>query len=202
MPYNKATHYADSENILESEVGLVTKTGLAKQEDASTIDNRKVIKAGTLFNDAEDEYEAVANPVADDYELVTPGGTENPTEEGWYKKSGSDYVLSDDTAVTDNVDYYKLVPGDNPKAEGWYESDGSDGYEATTDTSVDESKTYYEKTYTASGLFGVVFHDYDMTDYETKPIAVVVAGRLKADKVSSDAISAKTDLAAQGLYLV
>ncbi|MBQ3301759.1 MAG: hypothetical protein IJH04_06420 [Eggerthellaceae bacterium] len=201
MPYNKVTKYADSENILESEVGLVTKTGLAKQSDASTGDGRTVIKAGALFDDSEDEYTAVANPTADSYEAVTPAGTENPSEEGWYEKSGSTYTASTDTSVSDQKTYYALVPGDNPKTEGWYEKSGST-YTASTDTSVDESKTYYEKTYPASNLFGVVLHDYDMTDYEEKPIAVVVAGRLKTDKVSSAAVSAKSDLAAQGLYLV
>ena len=165
MAYNKVTHYGDSENILESEIGLVTKTGLAKQSAASTIDGRKVIKAGSLFDDSTDEYTAVENPTADSYEAVTPVGTENPTTEGWYEKSGSTYS-------------------------------------ATTDTSVDGTKTYYEKSYTASNLYGVVLHDYDMTDYDEKPIAVVVAGRLKSDKVASAVVSAKATLAAQGLYLV
>ena len=201
MAYNKVTHYGDSENILESEIGLVTKTGLAKQSAASTIDGRKVIKAGSLFDDSTDEYTAVDSPTADSYEAVTPEGTENPTEEGWYEKSGSTYSLSDDTSIGQDVTYYELVPGDNPKTEGWYEKSGRT-YSATTDTSVDGTKTYYAKTYTASNLYGVVLHDYDMTDYDEKPIAVVVAGRLKSDKVASAVVSAKSTLAAQGLYLV
>lgn len=154
MAYNKVTKYADSENILESEVGLVTKTAQADKAMASEIDGRKVIKAGTLYNDTEDSYEA-----------VTPAEGDNPKEKGWYTKSGSTYTL-------------------------------------TTDTTVQSGTTYYEKTHDATGMYGVVFLDYDMTDYEEKPISVVVAGRLKADKVSSEAVSAKSDLAAQGLYLV
>lgn len=109
MAYNKVTQYGDSENILESEIGLVTKTVQAAQSMASAVDGRKVIKAGALFDD------------------TAEGGT---------------------------------------------------------------------------GMYGVVLHDYDMTDYDEKPIAIVVQGRLKADKVSSEAASAKSDLAARGLYLV
>ena len=201
MPYNKVTSYQESENILDSEIGLVVKTGLAKQADASTVGSRKIIKAGALFDDSTDEYTAVSDPVADSYAEVTPVGTENPTTEGWYEKSGSTYTLSDDTSVGENVTYYALVPGDNPKTEGWYEKSGS-VYSASNDTSVNTSKTYYAKTYTASNLYGVVFEDCDMTDYDKKPIAVAVAGRLKAGKVSSEAVSAKSTLAAQGLYLV
>jgi hypothetical protein len=154
MAYNKVTQYGDSENILESEIGLVTKTVQAEQSMASTVDNRKVIKAGALFNDTADTYEA-----------VTPESGDNPKEKGWYTKSGSTYTL-------------------------------------TTDTTVQSGTTYYEKTRTATGMYGVVLHDYDMTDYDEKPIAIVVQGRLKADKVSSAAVSAKSTLAAQGVYLV
>lgn len=49
------------------------------------------------------------------YDAVTPAGTENPSEEGWYERSGESpaYV-----------------------------------YTLSTDTTVDELKTYYEKTVT------------------------------------------------------
>lgn len=47
------------------------------------------------------------------YDAVTPVGTENPSEEEWYERSGSV---------------------------------GSYVYTLTTDTTVDETKTYYEKT--------------------------------------------------------
>ena len=46
---------------------------------------------------------------AGSYVAVTPVGTENPTEEGWYEKSGNDYVLSDDTTVTQGVTYYRKL---------------------------------------------------------------------------------------------
>lgn len=40
------------------------------------------------------------------YTAVTPVGTENPSEEGWYELDGSDYVLSEDTEVDDQKTYY------------------------------------------------------------------------------------------------
>ena len=119
MAFNKADYYGDSLGILESHVGLVQKTATAKQSMATTTDEgKKVIAAGTLFDDTTDTYAEVTDPTADSYEAVTPAGTENPTTEGWYEKSGSTYSLSDDTTVGENVTYYKLVPGDNPKTEG------------------------------------------------------------------------------------
>lgn len=154
MAYNKVSKYEDSESILDSEIGLVTKTCQANKSMASTVDSRDVIKAGTLYDDSTDTYTA-----------VTPEGTENPTTEGWYEKDGTTYTLSEDTSVNDD-------------------------------------KTYYKKTRTASSVYGVVFRDYDITDYDDKPIAVVVAGRLLESKVSSEAVAAKSTLAAQGIYLV
>jgi hypothetical protein len=42
------------------------------------------------------------------YSAVTPEGTENPSEEGWYEKSGDVYSLSEDTTVTDGKTYYEV----------------------------------------------------------------------------------------------
>ena len=104
MPFNKTTSYGESLNILESEVGLVTKTREATKDAAADVDGRKVIKAGSLWSkDAE---------------------------------------------------------------------------------------------------IGVVLADYDMTDYEKRPIAVVFQGRLHADRVSSEASAKTADFKAQGLYLI
>ena len=53
------------------------------------------------------------------------------------------------TAGTTSYEEVTPVTGDNPSAEGWYERSGSAGsytYTLTSDTSVDSSKTYYEKT--------------------------------------------------------
>lgn len=107
MPFNKVTEYSESQNILDSAVGLVTKTRQATQSMASTVDGRKLIKAGDLYTNPDD----------------------------------------------------------------------------STD-------------------IGVVFQDYDMTDYSTYPIAVVVEGRLKKDMVSSATKAKTADLKAIGVRLV
>lgn len=47
------------------------------------------------------------------YEEVTPVGTESPSEEGWYERTGEEgayiYVLSTDTEVDETKTYYRLV---------------------------------------------------------------------------------------------
>lgn len=43
------------------------------------------------------------------YEEVTPVGTENPSEEGWYELVGGDYVLTEDTTVDDSKTYYERI---------------------------------------------------------------------------------------------
>lgn len=56
--------------------------------------------------------------------------------------------------------------------------------------------------WTADGENGVVLNDYDMTDYEKFPIAVVFQGRLLKDRVSSEAAAKAEDFKASGLYLI
>lgn len=64
------------------------------------------------------------------------------------------------------------------------------------------------KTIKAGALFtgtdeiGVFLEDYDMTDTDKCPAAVIFQGRLKVDKVSTEAKAKKADFAAAGLYLV
>ena len=41
------------------------------------------------------------------YTAVTPVGTENPAEEGWYVLVGDSYRLTNDTEVDSNVTYYE-----------------------------------------------------------------------------------------------
>ena len=43
------------------------------------------------------------------YNEVTPVGTENPSEEGWYELDGTDYVLTKDESVDTGKTYYKKV---------------------------------------------------------------------------------------------
>lgn len=97
------------------------------------------------------EYEAVEPLV--EYEEVTPEGTENPSNEGWYERSGTEgeyvYTVTTDQTVDETAIYYEAVYPENPKTSSWYERSGTEGsyvYTATTDTSVDTSKTYYMPT--------------------------------------------------------
>ena len=107
MAYNKVTTYGDSENIVESEKGLITKTRQANASMATADVDRKVIKAGTLYTNPDD--------------------------------------------ATD---------------------------------------------------IGIFFEDTDMTDYASKPVSVVVAGRIKKDKVAAAVTAKADDFKTQGLYLV
>lgn len=95
-----------------------------------------------------------------DYDSVTLKNLVSPKAQGWQERSGSspDYTYTDSTDTTVNTsktyylddethtavsDYAAVL---NPKAEGWYESDGGSGYELSTDTEGDKTKTYYEKS--------------------------------------------------------
>lgn len=88
-----------------------------------------------------------------EYQAVTPVGTENPTTEGWYERSGEAgsyvYTLSSDTTVDSEKTYYEKVYTQNPKSLGWYERSGSSEpytYTLTEDTTVNTSKTYYTRS--------------------------------------------------------
>lgn len=48
MAYNKIFQFEATPTILESEVGLVTKTYTMDKSKAVDVDDRKIIKAGTL----------------------------------------------------------------------------------------------------------------------------------------------------------
>lgn len=55
-------------------------------------------------------YEDRLAITGESYDAVTPVGTENPSEEGWYERSGSAgsyvYTLTTDTTVTEGKTYY------------------------------------------------------------------------------------------------
>lgn len=105
-------------------------------------------------------YEGRLAVTGADYDSLTLKNLVSPKAQGWQERSGSspDYVYADstDTAVNTSKTYY--LPDDNhtavsdyaavlnPKAEGWYESDGGSGYDLSTDTVGDKTKTYYEKS--------------------------------------------------------
>lgn len=49
---------------------------------------------------------------------------------------------------------------------------------------------------------GIVFEDYDLTDYEAFPISVIMEGRVLYDRVSAEAQGKEADFAKQHLLLV
>lgn len=57
--------------------------------------------------------------IADRYVEVTPAGTENPSEEGWYEKVDDNYVLSEDTEVDSEKTYYEKVSPTVDVQLGW-----------------------------------------------------------------------------------
>jgi hypothetical protein len=65
-----------------------------------------VVTAGTVI---EDKLAVTSTS----YNAVTPVGTENPSEEGWYERSGTEgsyvYTLTTDTTVDDEKTYYEYV---------------------------------------------------------------------------------------------
>lgn len=48
-----------------------------------------------------------------EYTAVSPVGTENPSEEGWYVLAGDAYRLTSDTVVDANKTYYERTEADN-----------------------------------------------------------------------------------------
>lgn len=49
MAFMKTKQYESTPNILESEVGLVLKTYTAEQTNATAVNDKKIIKAGSVF---------------------------------------------------------------------------------------------------------------------------------------------------------
>lgn len=49
MAYNKIITYESGKNFIESEVGLVQKTMMGEQTNATQVENRKLILGGTVF---------------------------------------------------------------------------------------------------------------------------------------------------------
>ena len=143
-------------NAIDPETKLQFKPTSHLQINSKLIDSAKLTAIEELLygkdGTAATYAEVSPAPTPDSYDAVTPVGTENPSEEGWFERTGTGtsedpyvYTVTEDTAVNDQKTYYEFVPGDNPHTEGWYEKDG-DVYTLSTDTSVDESKTYYEQT--------------------------------------------------------
>ena len=65
---------------------------------------------GSVVTGGAEVYEDRLAITGESYDSVTPVGTENPSEEGWYERSGSAgsyvYTLTTDTTVTEGKTYY------------------------------------------------------------------------------------------------
>lgn len=96
MAFNKATRYGESENILDSEVGLVVRTHTATKAMAK---DKKSLKAGTLFTET---VYAVKEP------------TSNPKTEGLYEVVDGRYVKTEDTTKTEGKTYYEAKIAASP----------------------------------------------------------------------------------------
>lgn len=72
-----------------------------------TTDARFVEGAGKKYPAGTNVYVVDNSTVS--YTEVTPEGTENPSEEGWYEESAGAYVLSEDITVQSGKTYYEQV---------------------------------------------------------------------------------------------
>ena len=54
------------------------------------------------------DFDPLSSGDAPTYTKVSPVGSENPRNEGWYVLVGDRYVLTTDTVVDSNVDYYEM----------------------------------------------------------------------------------------------
>lgn len=119
-------------------------------------------------------------PAVDSYQVVTPVGTENPTTEGWYEKSGDTYTLSSDTAVDPEKTYYVKIT--------------TPGFVDAMEKAYEALKPYaYHKTVCAGG-----------TDAVSGEYALALAKLCKTDTYLSGApiLPQTSDDLTQGLYPV
>jgi len=86
--------------------GYITRT----EENASVYDTFKevVLLPTTEMSGGDEPVPPTPTPTYK-YVEVTPVGTENPSEEGWYELVEGEYVPSEDTEVDSEKTYYKRV---------------------------------------------------------------------------------------------
>lgn len=77
--------------------------GIAYEDVDVTVGNMpgSVVTGGAVV------YEDKLAVTGTSYSAVTPAGTENPKEEGWFEKVDDEYVLSTDTEVDSEKTYYE-----------------------------------------------------------------------------------------------
>ena len=93
------------------------------------------------------------------------------TDARFIEGAGKAYAAGTNVAVTDvsTTAYNAVTPlgTENPSEEGWYEQSGTD-YVPTTDTTVDGSKTYYEKVVTPAYAFDTLASFVDVEEIEDR----------------------------------
>lgn len=103
-----------------NDVGAIDATLKGANNGVAELDATGKVPSTQLPSFVDDVIEGYYNPVdgkfyanktAISYNAVTPEGTENPSEEGWYELDDSDYILSEDTAVDSEKTYYEKVGG-------------------------------------------------------------------------------------------
>lgn len=93
---------------------------------------------------------AVADVGTDTFSEVTPEGTENPQEEGWYEESSGTYILTSDITVDSSKTYYQAVHTPDYKFDifaGFIDVDTINGRidnvsGMVTDREFDDTETY------------------------------------------------------------
>lgn len=147
----KGTTYAPGYFLAHGDEGVVRETKEIAQDSALVVTSEngtKHVPMGTAYPTNDGNAIGILYEDVD----VTVGNMPGSVV------TGNAEVFEDRLAITDvTVSYDAATPesGDNPKEKGWYERSGSAGsyvYTLTTDTTVDESKTYYEKTETITRL--------------------------------------------------
>lgn len=94
------------------------------------------------------------------------------TDARFVEGAGKVYSAGTNVGIIDvsTSSYNEVTPdaSDNPKEEGWYESNGSGGYVLTTDTEVQDGKTYYELVVTPAYAFDVLGNFVDVSAIENR----------------------------------
>ena len=120
---------------------------------------------------------ATAADVGNVYNVTDAFTTTSDFVEGAGKKypAGTNVVIVDASTVA----YNEVTPvgTENPKEEGWYEL-VSDEYVLTTDETVNNEKTYYQKVVTTAYKYDVLgnFIDIDALETRIDDVAKIITG--------------------------
>ena len=111
------------------------------------------------------------------------------TDARFVEGAGKEYGAGSNVVVVDNTHYDAVTPAgsEDPTSEGWYELDSTSGkYVLSEDTTVDNTKTYYEKIVLIQ--FDVLAAFVDLTDIENTidAIEAMITGEFDADNAYAE----------------